>query len=230
MGGWWCVVEAWGTFHRSSLCCAHFFHEAVESFWYSERGTMKNVDVFAYRRVIGSALTLLALVVAVYVGHAAVGCPDVARVSLEEAARVPEGAVQGTRAQDFTLPDLSGEPVSLSDLRGCVVAIEFWASWCIPCWTSVGHLDALSRRHEDRGFVVLGISLDRSLEGIQAFLEGTGHPEIRVLWGSYAEAQRVARVYEIRAIPRTLVIDRSGVIRYAGHPGRITDELLAPLW
>ncbi len=183
-----------------------------------------------YRNRLGCALTVVGLMVLLQVGVAASGCVDVPRASLEQVARIPEGAVQGTRAQDFTLRDLSGEPVSLSELRGCVVTIEFWASWCIPCWTSVGHLDALSRRHEERGFVVLGVSLDRSQKGIRTFLEGTGNPEIRVLWGSYAEAQRVARAYEIHAIPRALVIDRLGVIRYVGHPGRITDELLAPLW
>ncbi|MFO8034005.1 MAG: TlpA disulfide reductase family protein [Candidatus Bipolaricaulota bacterium] len=160
--------------------------------------------------------------------------PCMTEDELSERTREPDAESEGTEvgdvARDFTLANLDGEAVSLSQLQGCVVVIEFWASWCPPCWDSAVHLEKLRREHEERGLVVIGISLDRTRDAIDRFLEATGEPGITVLWGSLAEARQVAETYGVSAIPHALVIDRENVIRFVGHPVRITDELLAPFW
>ncbi len=139
------------------------------------------------------------------------------------------GVERGEVAEDFTLPDLDGQEVSLSEWRGCVVIVEFWASWCPPCLASARHLDALQERYEDRGLVVLGVSLDSTRSSIDRFLEAVGDVGI-VLWGSASRARAIADLYRVEAIPRAVVVDREGIIRYVGHPAYITESLLAPLW
>ena len=69
---------------------------------------------------------------------------------------VPEGSAVGTRAYDFTAPTTDGREITLSELRGNVVLIEFWGSWCIPCKTSMPHINALWEAYHDQGLVVSG--------------------------------------------------------------------------
>ncbi len=189
------------------------------------------------RGVVVAGFVLLGTLTAVVLSGAAVdrlpsACADreVRAAESSEPVQAAVGVEPGKVAQEFTLPDLDEQPLSLSELRGCVVVIEFWASWCPPCWESARHLDELRQRHEGRGLVVVGVSLDYSRAAIDRFLQEVGDPGMVVLWGSLAEARGVAEKYEVRAIPRALVIDRRGVIRFVGHPARITDSLLEPLW
>ncbi|MGH7828969.1 MAG: TlpA disulfide reductase family protein, partial [Candidatus Binatia bacterium] len=75
--------------------------------------------------------------------------------------RPPGGGPQlGSIAPDFTLEDRQKNPVSLSSLRGKAVLLNFWASWCGPCLQEMPSIEALYRRYKDKGFVVLGVSLD----------------------------------------------------------------------
>ncbi|HEC62917.1 MAG TPA: TlpA family protein disulfide reductase [Candidatus Acetothermia bacterium] len=142
---------------------------------------------------------------------------------LEPAPRV--GAV----APDFSLPDLlSGEPISLSHLRGCVVLLEFGASWCAPCRESAPWLLALASHFQERGLVLVGVSLDRTLEAARALWNHPADLEFFPLWGSFEQAMQVARLYAVPAIPRVFLIDRQGVIRFVGHPSELTPELIEP--
>ncbi len=148
----------------------------------------------------------------------------------QQPAQEDLGTEIGQVAPDFRLPDMDGNEVSLTGVRGCVAIIEFWASWCPPCWQSAVHLGELSQRYEDRGLVVLGVSLDQSRDAIENFLKATGEPDITVLWGSFGAAREVAQKYGVQGIPQALVVDRDGVIRYMGHPALIDADTLAPLW
>ena len=135
-------------------------------------------------------------------------------------------------APEFTLPQLNGEAVSLSSLRGGVVLIEFWATWCGPCRYSTPSLEAVYRRYKDRGVTVLLINQGESPEQVRAWA-GKRFTAPILLDRDGAVGTR----YGVAGIPRLLIIDREGRILYdhSGYAGGlernldvILDELLAP--
>jgi len=142
------------------------------------------------------------------------------------AGDVTAGQNVGELAPDFTLPDLQGNPVGLATFRGCIVVLEFWASWCPPCWASAAHLEELRSTFEQDGFVVVGVSLDRSASDIQRFLSSVGEPAFAILWGSFFQAHEIARQYGVRAVPRVFLIDRQGIIRFTGHPQELDETMI----
>ena len=133
----------------------------------------------------------------------------------------------GNRAPDFALTSLDGQTVTLSSYLGRVVILDFWASWCTPCRISMPDLYTLWKDHEDSGVVFLGVSLDRSESDAVAYIESKSYHGFVPLYGSYSAAANVARQYGVSGIPRTFVIDRSGVIRFADHPATLTAVNLA---
>jgi len=135
----------------------------------------------------------------------------------------------GQLAPDFTLASLQGETVSLSQFRGKVVILDFWASWCVPCRSSMPALHALWRDVEDRGAVLLGVSLDRTAAAATTFLENNGYNDMIALWGSLAAADAVRVRYGVGGIPRTLVIDREGIVRFNDHPAYLKPSTVEPL-
>ena len=139
------------------------------------------------------------------------------------------GIAVGQAAPDFALERLAGGRVYLSDYLGEVVILDFWAKWCRPCRASMPRLEEFRRRYESRGLRVIAVSLDSSGEEARAYLEENGYGEFVGLWESLSAARNVARTYGVVGIPHTLVIDREGIIRYAGHPLYIGDSLLEPL-
>jgi len=145
-------------------------------------------------------------------------------------AATPTGIKVGQTAPDFTLQGLNGKNISLSDFRGRVVILDFWASWCTPCRASMPRLEALRKRYQDKGLVMLGVSLDRRKEDAKRFLTENGYSELVAMWESLAASQAVAHLYGIFGIPHTFVIDRQGIIRYVGHPFYLTDAVLEPLF
>jgi hypothetical protein len=89
-------------------------------------------------------------------------------------------------------------------------------------------LEALRTRYQDKGLVLVSVSLDRSGEDAKDYLERKGYEQFVGLWESFAAAKEVATLYGVFGIPRTFVIDRNGIIRYSGHPARLTDETIEP--
>jgi cytochrome c biogenesis protein CcmG/thiol:disulfide interchange protein DsbE len=121
-------------------------------------------------------------------------------------------------APNFALKDSDGRTVQLADYRGKVVLLNFWATWCGPCKIEIPWFTEFERRHKDRGFAVVGISMDE--EGWDAVRPFVSEYRInyRVLMGNDA----VARLYDgVSALPTTFLIDREGKIA-AIHEGLVS--------
>ncbi len=112
-------------------------------------------------------------------------------------------------APDFELKDGDGKVVHLSDYKGKVVLLDFWATWCGPCRIEIPWFTDLERNNKDKGFEVLGVSMDdEGWEVVKPFLSEVG-VNYRVLMGNDATAQAYGGV---DALPTTFLIDREGKI------------------
>jgi len=133
---------------------------------------------------------------------------------------VSVGIRVGQRAPDFSLSALDGTQITLSDFRGYVVVLDFWASWCTPCKNTMPGLESMVRSLEP-DVVLLGVSLDRAAVDASDYLASNGYESIIALYGSYSAAYAVFQTYGGGGIPKTFVIDVDGIIRYAGHPASL---------
>ncbi len=118
----------------------------------------------------------------------------------------------GLEAPDFTLKDREGKEVSLSSLRGRLVLVDFWASWCKPCRASMPGLKDLYRKYHDKGFEILGVSVDSSAEPWMQAVAEDGTPWIHVLDESQGKNRptKAAQLYGVHAVPSFFLIDPEG--------------------
>src|SRR6185369_7347745 len=129
----------------------------------------------------------------------------------------------GGQAPDFKLPDLSGKTVALSDFKGQVVLVDFWATWCGPCQEEVPDLIALQAKYKDRGFTVLGVSMDAGdKKGVQAFVQDNKIPYPVLLSGADAPAG-----YDVPGLPSAVLVDRTGRLARSYVGVRSTSEFAA---
>lgn len=113
-------------------------------------------------------------------------------------------------APDFTLKSRSGENVKLSELRGEVVMINFWASWCAPCRQEMPLLEDLHKKYSDLGFVLLGVNVEEDSSKAADLLR-----EIPVSFPVlYDNTNKVTKLYDVVAMPSTVMVDRDGNMRY----------------
>ncbi len=112
-------------------------------------------------------------------------------------------------APEFSLSTLDGSPVRLSDYRGKVVLLHFWATWCPPCTAAMPHEKELQEKYGEEGFVVLGMNMDRELEDVEAFLRENpvNYPVVLVDEGTRKAYGGVS------TLPLTVLVDRDGTIR-----------------
>ena len=109
-------------------------------------------------------------------------------------------------APDFTVPRLGAASVNLKELRGRLVFLNFWATWCLPCKEEMPAMERLYQRYKSRGLVVLGISVDRNGPAVEPFVKRLGLTFPIGLDPDMAVADR----YRVRALPSTFLIDRNG--------------------
>lgn len=117
-------------------------------------------------------------------------------------------------APDFTLKSQAGNNLKLSELRGEVVMINFWASWCGPCRQEMPKLEELYARYKPLGFTVLGVNIEEDSSKAKALLEDLS-VSFPVLFDDHNE---VSRLYQVAAMPSTVLVDRDGNMRYL-HKG-----------
>jgi peroxiredoxin len=134
--------------------------------------------------------------------------------SVFAASSLASSGLAGQPAPDFALKSSSGENLRLSEYRGDVVMINFWATWCGPCRQEMPLLDELYSRYQRVGFSLLGVNIDddsrRAMDMINEL--GVSFP---VLFDARKE---VSRLYQVDAMPVTVIVDREGNIRHV-HQG-----------
>jgi peroxiredoxin len=154
-------------------------------------------------RLLAAALVTLSV---------AAGLPSLAQKMPKSAPK--EGRQAGDLAIDFTLKDLDGKPHRLKDLRGRVVHVVFWATWCMPCLDEVPDLKQAYARYHDQGFEILGVvvPMSQTPDGVRSFV-AKQEMHYPILWD---EGMDLMNRYRVDSIPRNFLIDRDGIIRYAG--------------
>ena len=118
-----------------------------------------------------------------------------------------EFPLHGQPAPLFTLQDLSGNRVRLSEFKGRPVVINFWATWCGPCRMEIPHLEYLSKKYKDRGLVVIGLNNENNHQAVRDFAQS--QISYTVLLGGQMQFQD----YGVRGIPCTYYVDKNGIIR-----------------
>jgi len=115
----------------------------------------------------------------------------------------------GSPAPSFVLKDLQGNTVSLSDFKGKVIFLDFWAPWCTPCREELPELDRLYKKHGTDGFEVVGICLDTPTARIATFLQ-----KVPVTFRILMDEEGIAaEAYRFSGVPTGFLIDRNGNIR-----------------
>ncbi|MGE4282565.1 MAG: TlpA family protein disulfide reductase [Clostridia bacterium] len=123
---------------------------------------------------------------------------------------VEEGIQKLQEAPDFSLKDLQGNDISLSDYRGKIVFLNFWATWCPPCKVEMPHFEAANKKfQEDNNAVILAVNIQESSEKVEDFIQENGYtfPVVLDLKG------QIANQYRIHSIPTTFILNQQGVIR-----------------
>ncbi|MEO6062445.1 MAG: TlpA disulfide reductase family protein [Thermoflexales bacterium] len=135
----------------------------------------------------------------------------------------------GAPAPEITLLMLSGETRTLTDLRGKVVVLNFWATWCGPCRAEMPALAEIQTQYASRGVIVIGVNQREDAGSIRRYLDSIG-VDFQIALDPMGESNRQ---YRVLGLPTTYLIDRQGVIRDAIFGGPMSRALieskLAPL-
>jgi peroxiredoxin len=126
----------------------------------------------------------------------------------------------GAPAPAFQLPAASGNPVGLADLKGQVVLINFWASWCGPCRQEMPVLEQMYRKYKTAGFTLLGVNVEPKSTDAVGFLKSTP-VSFPILFDTQS---KVSTLYEVSGMPSTVIVDRKGKVRYIHHGYKPGDE------
>jgi thiol-disulfide isomerase/thioredoxin len=132
----------------------------------------------------------------------------------------PEARVEqlkiGATPKDFTTQDLAGNDVKLSDYRGKVVILDFWATWCGPCMASMPHTQEVAAKYKDQGVVVLGSCTSDTRAKFESWVKANQDKYPDIYW-SHDKAERTPErishsVFGVSGIPTQFIIDRDGKI------------------
>ena len=123
--------------------------------------------------------------------------------------KVQRGQVQSGKAPDFTLHGFDGREVSLRDLRGKVVVINFWASWCPPCREEAAYLEQTWRKYQGQDVVFIGVDYADTEKEARAYIQEF---DITYINGP-DQGTRVSQAYNIQGVPETFYVAKNGELR-----------------
>jgi peroxiredoxin len=150
-------------------------------------------------------------------------------VKLKEIVQEQKKTAVGAMAPDFTMNDTEGKPVQLSSLKGKIVLVDFWASWCGPCRQENPNVVKLYQQFHSKGFEILGVSLDKTKEDWVKAIKDDNLTWIHVsdlqFWQNTA-----ARLYGVNAIPQSFLLDKDGKIIGKGLRGEQLAKKLSELF
>jgi peroxiredoxin len=126
----------------------------------------------------------------------------------------------GAATPGFTLPARAGGTLSLDQLKGQVVMVNFWATWCGPCRQEMPLLEQIQQKYEPLGFTVVGINVEPDSAAAQAWLTGVG-VTFPIL---FDRENTVAAAFGVEGMPSTVFIDRNGAVRYVHRGYKPGDE------
>jgi peroxiredoxin len=143
----------------------------------------------------------------------------------ETAKKIQLSLTEGAKFPDFEEKDLSGKPLSVSNYKGKVVLIDFWATWCAPCTTEVPNVVKAYEKHHDKGFEIIGISLDQQEGRLKTFIE-----QNKMNWPQYFDGlgwdNKLVQKYGIQKLPSTFLVDGDGKIIARDLRGESLDQAL----
>jgi len=125
-----------------------------------------------------------------------------------------------TPAPDFTLKSMSGKNIKLSEYAGSAVLLNFWASWCGPCRSEMPLLNDLHNKYKELGFVVVGVNVEEQTDKARDYL-GDIPVDFPIL---FDDKNSVSKLYDVIAMPTTIMIDRNGNMRYLHQGYKPGDE------
>jgi cytochrome c biogenesis protein CcmG/thiol:disulfide interchange protein DsbE len=129
-------------------------------------------------------------------------------------------ALAGDAPPDFTLPTLDGGTVQLSQHKGEVVYVDFWASWCAPCRKSLPWMEQMHEKYKDLGFTIIGVNMDGKKEVTEKFVKANN-----VTFTIARDPKgKIAAAYGVRGMPSSYLIGRDGNIHYSHEGFRNSDK------
>lgn len=130
-------------------------------------------------------------------------------------------------AVDFTATDMDGDEIQLSEFKGQVVILDFWATWCKPCIQEIPTLEDLYKTHRDDDFAIISVSLDQNMDRAKEYVTARSMDWIHLL--NKEKNFELARIYGVRAIPDMFVIDKKGKIAARGYRGEALKRIIKDL-
>lgn len=157
------------------------------------------------------------------------GTEPEAITQIQQMLKMSSSNIVGGEAPDFTMNDVNGNPRKLSEFKGKVMLVDFWASWCGPCRRENPNVLKAYAKYHDKGFDVLGVSLDKTKESWLAAIEKDG-----LIWNHVSDLKgwqnEAAKLYGVTSIPHTVLLDKEGKIIARNLRGEALDAKLAEIF
>jgi peroxiredoxin len=131
------------------------------------------------------------------------------------------GASTNAKAPDFTLMARGGKEIGLSQLKGQVVMINFWATWCGPCRQEMPLLEDIYKKYNKMGFTLLGVNVEPDAKTAEAWLAKQAPVTFPIL---YDTESKVTTLYNVNSMPSTVIVDRKGNVRMLHRGYKPGDE------